>query len=309
MTRSKNIILITLTLVVGVLLGSLVIAGPQSKRKPAVETGVIIVETRQEYTVDELEGVRDTLLAVSAVLHDLAALGEDSQRQELCLQAIDSLDTLSLEQLAVLAESRPQLDALLVATANLSHEVQRNEKLRGGREDIRPLSPGFPSAPYSSLCGSTRPPTGVVFAALLARTAAEAAQLGAQGACNQVVVALCNGGNSSIACTVLDIAVAVTRGIEDGLTFCSDDIDSAEIRGTLDRTDHMHRDIEVLDEKLDMIIDQLEKLRVLSCQTIRLVNTPEGLRFEDCPTCSDQPLFPYDWPEPDIRRELGHGRF
>jgi len=96
------------------------------------------------------------------------------------------------------------------------------------------------------------------------------------------------------------VLYAGAKGFEDGLKFCTDDIDSAEIEATFERTEHIHADIEILDGKLDMIIDAIEELRVLSCSTIRLLNTPEGLRAEDCPTCSDQPLFPYEFPEGEV---------
>lgn len=164
----------------------------------------------------------------------------------------------------------------------------------------------FPDAPYSTLCGSGRSNTEVIFGFQVALQVARGVWSAASRACDQVVV-VCpvpGGGNTSLACIVADEALFVAEKVLEDVKFCDEDIDSAEIRGSYDRIAYVHdqvadldRKIGEIDQKIDALARAVESLRVLGCDTVRLEHTPQGLRASSVPACSDQPGFPYSWPQ------------
>ena len=79
--------------------------------------------------------------------------------------------------------------------------------------------------------------------------------------CDQVVVILGEGGNTSVACIAADIvlfaaelAVGIAEGVVEHFIFCDSGVDSAEIEGTWERVGHIHTD---LDEHNTAIVNQL----------------------------------------------------
>lgn len=59
----------------------------------------------------------------------------------------------------------------------------------------------------------------------------------------------------------------------------------------------------VQQDELEILSKAIENNRIVLCDIVRLLHTPQGQRESDCENCSDQPGFPYDWPE-----NQNHGR-
>jgi hypothetical protein len=211
---------------------------------------------------------------------------------------------LSADEQLVLAGSETALSQLNEAAQHLANILEAELGDAGIAGDDATKSAGLPSAPYSGICGPDRMSTGALVAALEVFLAAEIVREEALRGCQQTGVAAGVGGNTSTACLVTDAVFFVAKAVYENIVLCEGDIDSAEIKGTYDRAAHIHADIGGLDEKLDHIIElilknaeAIEKNRVAICDNSRVVTTPQGRRFSDCATCSDQPGFPYDWPE------------
>lgn len=69
-------------------------------------------------------------------------------------------------------------------------------------------------------------------------------------------------------------------------------------------------ELEILENKLDTVVElilanaeAIENNRIVLCDVERLLHTPQGQRESDCENCSDQPGFPYDWPENNNSRQ------
>ena len=249
-----------------------------------------------------MERCRADLLQTLALYRDV--LGSDEGRR-MVDRAAGRLASVEAQDLAVLGPACPQVDQWKQAVAGA-----RDAAL--ARRTARAFSPFeataavFPEAPYSGLCGSTRSDTEVIFGFQVALQVARGVWSAASRACEQVaeVCPLPGGGNTSLACIVVDEALYIAEKVLEDVKFCDEDIDSAEIRGTYDRVGFVHDQVVTLEEKLDAIDRKLEALaaaveglRRLGCDSIRLENTPEGRRASAIPVCADQPGFPYNWPQ------------
>lgn len=62
-------------------------------------------------------------------------------------------------------------------------------------------------------------------------------------------------------------------------------------------------ELEILQQLILANADAIENNRVILCDVERLLHTPQGQRESDCENCSDQPGFPYDWPENNNSRQ------
>jgi hypothetical protein len=166
-------------------------------------------------------------------------------------------------------------------------------------------SAGFPDAVYPTtpLCnGSTRSDSNVGAAALLgiqtARIALDSAKViwsGLSRACDETLVVLGEGGNTSLACIPADIALfAAELGVgvaEDAfgvISFCDGAVDAAEIEGSYDRLEHLHTDIVTLTDLVHVMMSrQLETMRLLVTSDWQKTINPAVLSCSgeaDCPT-------------------------
>jgi len=73
------------------------------------------------------------------------------------------------------------------------------------------------------------------------------------------------------------------------------------------KLDAANASLAMLNDKVDVMQGELEALgagveglRTASCDLERLVSTPQGQRASDIAVCTDQPGFPYDFPEPRL---------
>jgi len=249
----------------------------------------------------------DVSTALWQTADTLGAIGASFGLEEVIFASEDAKNaalSLTVEQVEVLMPSR-------VAMAHLSHKAQAlaailEEELGDSLSSLDgdAKSSGLPSAPYSSICGSGRLSSDALLAALEVFLAAEIVREEALRGCQQTAVTPAGGGNTSLACIATDVVYFAAKAVYENLVFCEGDIDSAEIKGSYDRAGHIHDDIGGLDTKLDRIIElvlanaeAIEKNRLAICDAKRLITTPSGQRESNCETCSDQPGYPYAWPE------------
>ena len=115
----------------------------------------------------------------------------------------------------------------------------------GGTSSLRiGKTAGFPDANYGLLCGSDRPDPIAVKAAEVALDAAKGIWSAADRGCEQTVVVLGEGGNTSLVCIIADAALFVAETALDTVKGCRETINTQEIEGSYDRLGHLHTDLE-----------------------------------------------------------------
>jgi hypothetical protein len=271
----------------------------------------------QQLSEAEVEAYRAEFKATADVFFELATMTGNEYTQKIMARSLEQIDAVSAESLEVFIRNGVDMPGLLQAAGTLrdmlNERMDDSTDFGSGRTK---LTPGFPDAQYSSLCGSVRNDTEVLFAARLTYEVAQGIWSAASRACDEVIVVLGEGGNLSLACIPVDVVLFAARVTLDELANCDGDIDSAETEGTYERSAHLHDDVtmvdgkvdvldgkvdivdakvDVLDGKMDNLAAAIEELRVVNCEIIRLLHTPQGQRTSSCPVCSDQPEYPYDW--------------
>ena len=270
-------------------------AGYQGARPSATVPG-------GEASAADLERCRADLLQTLALYRDVLRGDDGRQRVD---QATGLLAGLGARDLEVLGPACPQVGQWKRAAA-AARDLALGRRTAPAPAPLGAALSIFPDAPYSGLCGSTRSNTEVLFGFQVALQVARGVWSAASRGCEEVIV-ICpapGGGNTSLLCIVADEALFIAEKALEDVKFCDEDIDSAEIRGTYERVGFVHDQVVTLEEKLDAMDKKLdalaaavEGLRQLGCDTIRLENTPEGRRASAIPVCTDQPGFPYGWPQ------------
>jgi len=209
--------------------------------------------------------------------------------------ARESLRIVSDAQLAKIFSrmKMPDLSAVIDAAAVL----EAHTPVRGAGSGF---TPGFPNAPpILTDCDNIVHDSGFTFGALVAFQVLRAVFKAAEFACQQVVVVLGEGGNTALACVPLAIAQDAAEIPYELADFCGGEEDSALLQGSYDRLDHIHTDLDAARAEIiandntnrDLIIANdnanrdilIAELRRLSCDVMRLLNTPEGLRESSNP--------------------------
>lgn len=203
-------------------------------------------------SVEAVNNFRADYIAYLDSAAELTAAMGLKRSTALFAQAKEMFEALTTEQLQVALVRIPKTSfggptKRLRAAAEAIKSGTATAGARAGKNDnlISPQSAGLPTAPFSSLCGSTPPLSADDFFALqTALLVAKGVVSGASRGCDQVVVAAGFGGNPSLACLPFDIAVTAAEVALEDIRFCFDDIDGALIQGSYDRLGHIHGDIE-----------------------------------------------------------------
>ena len=221
---------------------------------------------------DALEAYREQYLTVLMNLQEVSTIyGGAPAENELALaserararQGIEIVRGLTAEELSVMMELTPDLSSLLYATEDLVNiaRADRQEQLSltaGGVGRVAIGTPGgdtwesggFPSAPYSSEVGGTRPSTAATLAASATFETAETVRETASRGCDETIVAIGAGGNTSLVCIAADVVWIAAKIVFWDIQFQTADIDSAEILGIYNRAGHLHTDLETLQSTL-----------------------------------------------------------
>ena len=215
-------------------------------------------------------------------------------------------------------------DLALAVQAAERLEAATPSRLSGGGGP-GPSTPGFPNAPdILAACDDIEHDSAFTFGALVAFQVLRTVLAAAEFVCQEVIVILGEGGNTSLVCVPFAIAQDVAAIPHELADFCGGEEDSALLQGSYDRLDHIHTDLETARADIinndntnrdlviandntnrDLIIANdnanrdliMGELRNLTCDLMRLSATPLGQRESDNPSCAGQPQFPYNFPE------------
>jgi hypothetical protein len=204
-------------------------------------------ELLSRYTPVEIADYRESIRQTFIIGHELVGAANNPTVQKLLEQRIQLVDRLSDADVARLKSYGAdfgQLHEAMAAARDFIHAPAAGD----GRK--RTLSSGFPDAQYS-FCGSTHQGAAglLIFQAVL--TTAKGVWSLADRGCDQVLVALGEGGNTSLVCIIVDTVLTAAQAVFDGYTFCENDIDSNEINGSYRRLDHIHNDLASLQSSSD----------------------------------------------------------
>jgi hypothetical protein len=228
-------------------------------------------------TGSDPEAIRTVLLDVLEMQQVTVMVLGDTQAEETVANAIYMLKLATSEELLAfegavdtIAELHAQQQALNLQLADLKAYVPDMSNLVQQSSQFTPLLSlnanilGLTDAGYGTICSSNPfgdPPGGpnranpdavqaagiANFTAETVREVAETVRDVASRACDQVLVAIGAGGNTSVACIAADVLYAVAKGVELAvrlafylLTFCDATIDGAEIEGAYERASDIY---------------------------------------------------------------------
>lgn len=175
-------------------------------------------------------------------------------------KALDAVDQANFSGSKPIRFSIAESEKALYSTPKLNAAVQNPVYV--------PMSAGFPDATGypGGICPSSpdRTNADALVAAVLdisdARTALEIAQgiwSALSRACDEIIVVLGEGFNTSLACIPADIAlftaelvIGDSESTVEHLQHCNDAVNSAEIEGMYDRSGHIHTDLVTHDEDI-----------------------------------------------------------
>ncbi len=126
-------------------------------------------------------------------------------------------------------------------TVTASQPARLNKAAAGG-----PLytTAGFPNATYGSACSGYTSNSDVVFAYTTALDSAKLVWIPLSRACEEVVVALGEGGNTSALCIIPDEVLEAAELILNEYTVCDGDTDSGNIAGNYARLAYINGQID-----------------------------------------------------------------
>ena len=132
---------------------------------------------------------------------------------------------------------------------------------------------------------SLHPSFGLAYGAFLASQVALKVSAIANHGCEQTAVALGFGGNSSVACIVVETVFQSLDYVYQVIDFYSDEITANEVTATLKRTENLFTQLKNTDSNVDWMVTavqgMLSKLQVLEDnqkRIIELLKTAPGLR-------------------------------
>ncbi len=199
------------------------------------------------YTPLEIAEYRDAIRQTFSIGLEIARMANNTATQKLIEQRMQVVESISDADLARLMSSGADFVQLRDSMASLRDNL-RPPVFRNGK--ARPLSTGFPDADYD-FCGTTHGSAAILLDAQATLDLAKGLWSAASRLCDQVVVVLGEGGNTSVLCVIVDGALTVAETIFNGVMFCENDIDSAEINGSYRRLAHIHDDIASLQSSGD----------------------------------------------------------
>ncbi len=157
------------------------------------------------------------------------------------------VEQLTNEDLAFFIASGADLSQLLSATREFQQLADEAQPATDALMSATwAKSAGFPDAQYSFPCGEDRPDSLVLAAARAALALAKTAWSASDRACNETIVILGEGGNTSLLCIIADGLFFLAEEAVDTYANCKSGIDSLEIEGSYDRLGHLHGDLETV---------------------------------------------------------------
>jgi hypothetical protein len=193
------------------------------------------------YTPGQIQEYRDTIREIFNFGHEVAQVTKNSEGQKLIDSRMQLLDKATDADLARLMSYGADFKRLRDSMVSLRETLNWPSERNGLRVVV--LTSGFPNADYD-FCGSTHGSAAALLAAQVTLDIAKGVWAAASRACDQVAVVLGEGGNTSLVCIIADGILTVAEAAFNGVQFCENDIDSAEINGSYRRLAHIHSDLE-----------------------------------------------------------------
>jgi hypothetical protein len=228
------------------------------------------------YPQQTLEDLRGELLNLADSVQDFAALAPpEVVDTSSLLQARGQIQQMSTQYLNALRKGIDPSklhDRLLRARAVVAEYSRARSQTKTTAKSatkttavsVRPETAGFPNA--NGFCTSAngsdvnRIPTAVVLAADVVFFIADGVRELAQDACKETVVALGEGGNTSLACTIVDTVWIVAKAVNEGIHFCDDDLTGAVVDANYARLDHIHTDLAAVQSGVNTVGTQVTNL-------------------------------------------------
>ncbi len=255
---------------------------PPDDGSTGTETGAPAPEPLPSLTPEQAEELRTILRAIHAAQRDTAAALGMTHAAATSESTIGVVDTMTDDDLRPMWPTKPHLESLLDAV-----ESQRDSLARAGVSllELRVVAKtaGLPDPDYSAVCAGYQSDPDALFAAMLVYNIAKTAAEVAEDACDQVAVALGFGGNARLACIVTDVAMGVAELVFWGLEFCDNDTAGARADAVFERTEHIHEDLEAMQEDIDFIV------KMLTCRPIVPLTKMSGCNGAD-DDCDDPPV-------------------
>ena len=199
--------------------------------------------------------IRSSLTEIITIFQDIGVTYNLEMVLLNSTSGLDYLQEVSDDDLAKLEKTLPQLMVLKEKLQKLQ-ETLRAGLQRAERTTPPVESPGLPNAQYSNLCSSLTISTDAYFSATAVFFIAKGVRSAASRACEQTVVVLGEGGNTSLACIVVDTIFELAEGVFKEFEICLGDKDSAEINSTYGRTGHLHTDLENLTTDFENFVNE-----------------------------------------------------
>src|SRR6266568_826552 len=204
-----------------------------------------------QHPLQSLEDLRSELLSLADSVQEFAGLAPaelfDADSLQQARVQIQQMPAQSLNTLRKAIDPAKLHDRLLRARAAVgqySKSISGTKMIAGSMPSF---SPGFPDA--NGFCTSAngtdvhRIPTAVVLAADVIFFVADTVRELAQDACKETVVIAGEGGNTSLACTIVDTVWVVAKAVDLGIHFCDDDLTGAVVDANFARLNHIHDDL------------------------------------------------------------------
>jgi hypothetical protein len=192
----------------------------------------------------EIQAVRDQLNAISADLTQIESMiGVPSNQSQAALigaQQANLRDVDIARWLATgvdLAPLQRDIESAMAKTANAT--------LRSQKGAVSPnTTAGFPTAQYGSACSGYTSDSDVVFGYQTALNTAKLVWIPLKDACDEVLVAVGEGGNTSLACIIPDEILQAAELILAQYTICDGDTQSAQVAANYDRLAYLNEQID-----------------------------------------------------------------
>lgn len=204
-----------------------------------------------QHPLQSLEDLRSELLSLADSVQEFAGLApadlfdtDSLQQARVQIQQMPAQSLNTLRQVIDPAKLHDRLLRARAAVGQYSKSISGTKMIAGSMPSF---TPGFPDA--NGFCTSahgsdtTRIPTAVVLAADVIFFVADTVRELAQDACKQDVVALGEGGNTSLVCTIVDTVWVIAKAVDEGIHFCDDDLTGAVVDANFARLNHIHDDL------------------------------------------------------------------
>lgn len=276
-SRTNRLVAITLTLATSNLLAgsSIFGAGRSEKQRPQTaqrmelsktETTAQLFETapsanERRYPPEEIEQLRSKLLELVDTVKEFSdlLLPDNPELVGKLAAARKQFEQYSPEQLNIVraalnpaemngrfAEARATLEEFRPALESVRQKRrQQLDQSSGLQVDSAGLPDrAGPDPVCDALIGSGRVSYAVTAAADAVFIAAAGVRAGLSRGCNQVLVALGEGGNTSTACIAADAVYYVAVAVRAKLTACDNDFTGRTVDAIYGRVGHIHSDLE-----------------------------------------------------------------